>query len=68
MTVHFYFHDTTAAVTKLHIRQRMFGKCRPQISRMLWQNYTARYEEQKQAEGEVFEEQAAALGGGGGGL
>lgn len=38
MTVHFYFHDTATAVTdtKLHIGQRMFGKCEPQISGMLW--------------------------------
>lgn len=37
MTVHFYFHDTATAVadTKLHIGRRMFGKCKPQISRML---------------------------------
>lgn len=36
MTAHFYFHDTASAVTdtKLHIGQRMFGKCEPQISRM----------------------------------
>lgn len=38
MTVHFCFHDTATAVTdtKLHTGQRMFGKCKPQISGMLW--------------------------------
>lgn len=40
MTVQFYFHDTTTAVTKLHVKQRMFGKCKPQISRMLRKTIT----------------------------
>lgn len=38
MTVHFCFHDTGSAATdtKLHIGLCMFGKCKPQISRVLW--------------------------------